>query len=190
MLENLLNTKAKKKILSIFLAFPKRSFSVQELHATADVSARIANESARDLVRAEVLNVAAKNRHKFFRVNPRFPLYHELTDIIGGELALKDDLVSKILKKIPNAKLIALSGVFTLHPSSPVDILIVGDNIGRIRLGTILKELEKITGMEIIYAVMPSSEYEYRRMMNDRFVRDILDYPHLLVVNNLKTRRR
>ena len=190
MLENLLNTKPKKKVLSAFFAFPKRSFSIQELRETADVSTRAASEIVREMVRADVLSVAAKNRHRFFRINPRFGMYHELSDFLQGEANHKDDLVSKALKKIPNAKLVILSGIFSFQPGAPVDLLIVGDNIGRVRLQSILKDIEKLADTEIVYTVMPVAEYEYRRMMNDRFVRDILDYPHVQVLNNLKTKRR
>lgn len=190
MLENLLNTKPKKKLLSVFFAFPKRSFTVQELHETAAASVRVVNETVRELVRSGAVNVAQKNRHRLFRVNPRFPLYQEITDLLQDEMGSRDDSVSRLLRKLPNAKLMILSGIFTLQPNLPVDLLIVGDNIGRLRLATILSQIEKLTGMEVAYAVMPESEYEYRRLMNDRFVRDILDYPHLVVINNLQTKKR
>lgn len=190
MLENLLNTKPKKKVLSVFFAHPKRSFSIQELHSTAGVSTRAASEAVRELLRADVIGFALKNRQRLFRANSRFALYQELGDLLAGDAKRDYDLVSKILKKIPNAKLVILSGVFTMQPNLPVDLLVVGDSVSRIRLQTMLKEVEKITGMEIVYAVMPVSEYEYRRLMSDRFVRDILDYPHLPIINHLKTKKR
>lgn len=190
MLENLLNTKSKKKILSVFFAHPKRSFSIQELRVTAEVSARAAAEAVRELGRADVLSQSVKNRQRLFRVNVRFPLYQELEDLLSSDAKRDYDLVSKVMKKVPNAKLVMLSGIFTMQPNLPLDLLIVGDNISRIRLAILLKEVEKITGMEVVYAVMSVEEYEYRRLMNDRFVRDILDYPHLFVVNNLKTKKR
>lgn len=190
MLENLLSTKSKKKILSVFFAHPKRSFSLQELRAAAEVSARAAAEAVRELNRAEILSTAAKNRQRIFRVNSRFPLYQELEDLLAADAKRDYDLVSKILKKLPNVKLAILSGVFSMQPNLPVDLLIVGDHISRIRLGSILKEMEKITGFEVVYAILSAEEYEYRRLMNDRFVRDVLDYPHLVVVNHLKIKKR
>ena len=190
MLENLLSTKAKKKILSVCFAHPKRSFTLQELRTTAEVSTRSATDAVRELVRAEVLHSGAKNRARLFRANPRFPLYHELEDLLSHDVRRDYDLIGKILKKINNARIVVLSGIFTMQPHLPVDLLIVGNNISRIRLATLLKEVEKITGLEIVYAILPVAEYEYRRMMNDRFVRDILDYPHLEVINNLKTSKK
>ncbi|OGE79553.1 MAG: hypothetical protein A2751_00470 [Candidatus Doudnabacteria bacterium RIFCSPHIGHO2_01_FULL_46_14] len=190
MLENLLNTKPKKKILSVFFAHPKRSFSLQELHTIAEVSTRVAGEAVRELVRSEVLSTGTKSRQRLFRVNTRFSLYQELEDLLSSDAKRDYDQVSKILKKLPNAKLVIVSGVFTMQPNLPLDLLVVGDNISRIRLTSLLKEVEKITGMEIVYAVMSVEEYEYRRLMSDRFVRDILDYPHLAIINHLKTKSR
>lgn len=190
MLENLLNTKPKKKIVAVFFTFPKRSFTISELQKTAEASAKAVSETVRELVRTDAVNVAQKNRHRLFRVNPRFPLYQEMTDLLQDEISSQDDYVSRLIKKLPNARLIILSGIFTLQPTLPVDLLIVGENIGRVRLDSILSEIENLIGMEIGYAVMSQSDYEHRRLLNDRVIRDILDYPHLPVLNLIRSKKR
>lgn len=192
MLENLLDTKSKKKLLSILLASPKRSFTAQELAKSAEISVRAASLAIRELSRADAVASAARTRKRLFRINPRFALYQELSDLIAGDTKKDkdEDLVSRSLKKIPNAKLVIMSGVFTFQPHLPTDLLVVGDSVSRIRLSRTLSELEKLTGLAINYTVMPVAEYQYRQMMNDRFVRDVLDYPHLFAVNSLKHKRR
>jgi len=190
MLENLLNSKPKRKLLSVFFAFPKRSFTLEELYKTAAISPNAARETVRDLTRTEVVRVGQRNRLRLYQVNHRFPLYQELTDLLQDEIHDREDLVSGLIQKLPHVKLVLLSGCFTMQPNLPVDLLVVGDHIGRLRLERLLSEIEKITGAEVVYAVMSDSEYEYRRLMNDRFVRDILDYPHLLVSNKVKSKKR
>ncbi len=189
MLETLLHTKPKRKLLSLFFAFPKRSFTLQELQKTIEVSATVASETIRELARAEVVNIALKNRQRLFRVNPRFPLYQELSDLLQDEIREREDIVSRFFRKLNNAKLVVLSGIFTFQPSLPVDLLVVGEDIGRGRFGTILSEIEDLMGLEITYAIMSEDEYEYRRLMNDRFIRDILDYPHMVALNHLKSKK-
>ncbi len=186
MLENLLNTKLKERLLGIFFAFPKRSFSTSELRIVTGAKNPLLVQALREFTRAQVLNMASRRHTRFFRINPYFRLYDELEDLVAESEEKAEDQVSKILKRIPNLKLAILSGIFTLEPQLPVDLLVVGEGINHLRLQKTLAEIEKLTGQEINYSVMNTEEYEYRQLMNDRFIRDILDYPHLVVFNTLK----
>lgn len=186
MLENLLNTKLKKKLLQIFFALPQRGFSAAELKEMSGGRKGQILEALREFLKTQVVDVGTKKQKRFFRINPHFRLYGELEDLMNENGGKVEDLAAKKLKQIPNLKLAILSGVFTLEPQLPVDLLLVGDGISRLKLPRILTEIEKLVGQELNYAVMDPGEYEYRRMMNDRLIRDILDYPHAVVFNSLK----
>ena len=188
MLENLLATKLKKKLLSIFFAFPKRSFSLLELRNLTEVGERMISLALKELLRADVVSFVTKMRRRYYRINPRFHLYHELEDL-AVDRNLREDEVSRCLKKLPNLKLAVLSGIFTFQPELSTDILLVGEDLRWTRLVAVLAEIEKLTGEEINYTTMDLAEYEYRRMLNDRFIRDIFDHSHLVVINNLKNKR-
>ena len=191
MLENLLSSKPKNKLLAVFLSFPRRGFAIAELARTADSSVRATAENVREFVRAGVVSAGSRGRTRLFCANPTYAFYQELFDLLKNDLEKEgEDLVSRMLKKISGAKLVVLSGAFSFQTNQPTDLLIVGSHIRRSRLDKILSELEKLTGMDMGYAVMDVQEYEYRRMMNDRFIRDIFDYPHLVVLNLLKHRKR
>lgn len=189
MLENLLNTKLKKKLLNILFAARKRSFTLPELHHLADASKRTTSQALKELVKAGAVEMKSHRRHRYFGINSYFSLYQELSDLVD-EKAEVPDAVVKLLKKVPNAKLIILSGALTFEPQLPVDVLVVGEDIGRSRLQKILAEIEKITALEINFAIMTEKEYEYRCMMNDRFIRDILDNQHYIILDLQKTHRR
>ena len=73
MIEGILNSKLKKTVLAVLLIFPKRGFSPQEIAVMARVSARMVSECLRDLVRAEIVETAAKKGKRYFRLNPYFP---------------------------------------------------------------------------------------------------------------------
>ncbi|TSA44853.1 hypothetical protein D4R52_03575 [bacterium] len=140
----------------------------------------------RELARAETIQITAKKQKRYFRINPRFKLYDELHDLASDSRLSDDDEVSKIMKKLPRARLVVLSGIFAFAPHLSADMLIVGDGINRKTLGRMLSDVEKLAGQEINFAVMDPREYEYRRTMNDRFVRDILENNHIVVLDNLK----
>lgn len=185
-LENLLNTRLKRQLLGIFFAYPKRSFSVCELRVmTAPRIAKL-REALREFKNHGLVEIAARNQVRFYRLNRHFALYDELRDLLTSRGKALDDEVAKILERIPHLKLAILSGIFTMQPRLPVDVLLIGDEINRARLARDLKEIEKIVGCDVNYALLNFKEFQERQMMNDRLVRDVLDYPHLVAVSNLK----
>lgn len=187
MLENLLNTKLKKKLLGIFFALPNRSFSSSELNQMTEASSAAVQQTLREFVKMQVVASAGKAERRCWRINHRFRLYDELWDLLrGGEYSNVQDEVVKILKRLPNVQLAILTGIFSLEPQISADLLLVGEQINRLRLEQILMDIQKWVGQEINFSLMSPEEYEYRQMMNDRFIRDILDHAHLVPINNLK----
>jgi hypothetical protein len=96
----------------------------------------------------------------------------------------KTEVVGRI-KKAGQIKLIVLSGVFVRENEGRVDILVVGDNIKKASLDGALKILESEVGKELSYAVMDTNEFNYRLGMYDKFIRDILDYPHEKLIDKI-----
>ena len=143
------------------------------------------NTALRELARADVLQVKNKRQQRYFRINPRFKLYDELKDLIEDQRLSSDDEVSRRLKRLVGARLIVLSGIFTFEPHLPADIFVVGE-VNRKNFYKIISEIEKLAGQEINYTIMDKSEYEYRLTMNDRFIRDVFDNDHDVVLNSLR----
>ena len=82
------------------------------------------------------------------------------------------------LKNLGKVKLIVLSGMFLQQDNSRIDILVVGDGIKRGNLEKLLRDVEAEIGKELSYALLTTEEFQYRLGMYDKFIRDILDYPH------------
>lgn len=189
MLENLLNTKLKRKLLNIFFAFPRRGFYVNELRAMTmtKISSRSISRALRELARSDAINVASKRHKRYFRINHHFHLFDELKDLAHESKQDFEDEVGKKLKTLDNLKLVILCGIFTMQTHLPVDLLVVGERVNRIKLQKILAGIKKLVGQEINYAIMGKQEYDYRRSMSDRLIRDVLDHPHIIVLNNLRS---
>lgn len=181
MLESHVNNKLKRRLLNIFFHFPKRSFHVNELKRLAGSQQRTLSRALRELRAAELVDVASRKKHRYFRINPFLPFYFELRQRVKEERVKFDDEVTEKLKSLPNLKLVILSGVFTLEPDLPIDVLLVGGEIRPSRLEKVLADLEKLVGQEINYTVMDEEEFDQRRFLHDRLVRDVLDHPHLVI---------
>lgn len=105
-------------------------------------------------------------------------------------LLLNQDAVNKqgIIKRISGTgkiKLVVLSGIFLREDASRIDMLIVGDQINKKSLESALKHVESEVGKELSYAAMDTKEFHYRLGMYDKFIRDILDYPHEKLVDKI-----
>lgn len=186
MLERLLNSKIKKRLLNIFFNFPRRSFSPTELKHMTETSVSAVATALREFVRADLLRVAARGQRRFYALNVHYQWHDELRDLVtDAEQDLTDEVARK-LKNIPDLKVLVLSGIFSLQPQQPVDIFLVGDSISRARLERALDEIEAHTGEPINYTLLGAEEYQYRKLMNDRLIRDVFDYPHIAVISAVK----
>jgi hypothetical protein len=81
--------------------------------------------------------------------------------------------------------MIILSGIFTGEWDEGLDILIIGDKVKERPLRERVRSLEAEIGKEIRYALLSSEDFYYRLNMNDKLVRDVIDYPHSVVLDRL-----
>lgn len=125
-----------------------------------------------------------KKKYTGFGLNPAFPFLGSLRALVT-EIAMGKEDIAIRFKGCGHFKLIIVAGIFIDEPTSRVDVLIVGDKLKRAAIERELKKLEAEVGKELSYALMESSEFEYRFGVYDKFVRDIVDYPHLVVLNKL-----
>lgn len=120
-----------------------------------------------------------------FQLNPLFPFLGALKGLVLDTTPVSREALLKKIKKLGRVQLVILSGVFLKENESRVDILIVGDSIKRGALEKMLHGIEAEVGKELNYALFETKEFMYRLGMYDKFVRDILDYPHEKILNKL-----
>ena len=75
-----------------------------------------------------------------------------------------------------------VSGVFIKNKDTRVDLLIVGDKIKKSKVEEEVRKLEAEIGTELVYVVFDTKEFIYRLDMYDKLVRDILDFPHEVIL--------
>ncbi|MEK7118438.1 MAG: hypothetical protein AAB869_02400 [Patescibacteria group bacterium] len=119
-----------------------------------------------------------------YGVDSRFPYLAALRALVT-EIALGKEDVAARFHNCGQFKLIIVAGVFLNEGNSRVDILLVGDKIKKPLIESTLRRLEAELGKELTYGVMETRDFEYRFGIYDKFIRDIIDYPHLMVLNKL-----
>ncbi len=184
MLEQIIDSKKDSAVLGFFLAAPERSFSILEVSKRLRVPYLAAAHSLTKLSSIGLLRIFSKKGKKYYLINSKYKLLPELKNqSLRAGIKYQDELFSAI-KRLGEIKAAFLSGIFCGHPTLPVDILLVG-KVNLRKLSDFLKSLEKLMGQEVNYSVMSVQEFLQRRDTFDRFIKDIFDYRHLVVVDTL-----
>ncbi len=200
--EKLFESSVRAKLLKLFLMNPDSQFSSPDIIRQAKIQTRQFSSEIRRLVKLGIVKTAqsktitlprdgsspkkaALASFLIFFANKEFPLFAELRMLmLKSAPHAKGQLASKI-KRLGNIKLAILAGVFIDNPTSRVDLLLVGDGFRKPRMKSFIQWLESEVGKELDYVAMSSQEFKYRMDMYDRFVRDILEFPHEKVINKL-----
>jgi hypothetical protein len=187
MLSQLLSSKHKSIVVNLFLANPGRSFSQTELRMSTKCPSKLLIQTLRELSKMGFLRIFAKDKVKYYQVDKHFPLYPELVSMLRKSRKMPQDLLFKELSKLADCKVILLTGIFAGRPRIETDILIVG-RVSEKRLSKPLKMAEKFAEQEVNYTVMPLAEFEYRKIMSDRFIKNILENSPVVVNDKTKNR--
>lgn len=125
-----------------------------------------------------------------YKLNTLFPHNQALKDLLFDfQLLDKRELASRF-KIIGRLKLFIVAGVFIGEEKSRVDLLIVGEAIKRPKAEKVLEALSAELGRDVVYSIMDVEEYEYRYKMYDKFVRDIREMPHEVVIDKMRDAKK
>ena len=184
-LEKILGNSARVKIMRLFLLNRGKNFTNKDIVKRSRVSLAIVRRELRLLSSVGFM----KKRDINWSFNPSFKYGEEFEDLLVRSDSLNKDTILDNFKKIGRVKLVITSGIFIKNDDSRVDLLIVGDKMKKSKIEEGVRKLEAEIGAELVYAVFETKEFLYRLNMYDKLVRDILDYPHevLLQAKELST---
>lgn len=201
-LENLFGSRARVRIIRLFLLNPNALFDTKEIGRRAKVNsaavrkeinllgkigfAKQAKERIEEVIKLK--NGKIKNRKKNvqgLKLNPLFSFLRPMRNLFVDTNLVNGEAIVKKINSAGRIKLIILSGIFIQDENSKVDLLIVGDSFRRGAVEKILREIEASIGKELVYAIFSTNEFMYRLGMYDRFVRDVLDHSHEKAINKL-----
>jgi hypothetical protein len=94
--------------------------------------------------------------------------------------------IVEALKGSGRLSTVILSGSFVGDPSRPADLLIAADALNESRLDQAIRGFEPALGREIRYAVFTTPEFRYRLTIEDRLIRETLDYPHVVLLDKAR----
>ena len=203
-LGKLFGSENKVKTLRLFLFNPETPFTAEAVAGRIRGGLYTARQELSTLRQIRLIRnksffarVAKRNRGKHgkrtlvrkkvsgFVLNASFPYLQELRRLLLNTSLVKGDEIARRFSSTGKIKLLIIAGTFIQDPESRLDILIVGDHLRRSSVEHRMKTLESEIGKELQYAAFETGEFNYRLGLYDKLVRDVLDYPHVVVLDKL-----
>ncbi len=173
-LGKILGSPARVKIMRLFLLNTKTKFNKKEIVKRSRVSSPAAGKELKILSAVGFL----KKHSTGWIFNPLFKYALEFDRLLISSDSLDKKVIVDNFKKVGRVKLLLLSGIFIKNKDTRVDLLVVGDKLKRNKIEEEVRKLEAEIGTELTYAIFDTKDFLYRLDMYDKLVRDILDFPH------------
>ncbi|PIR45017.1 MAG: hypothetical protein COV10_01685 [Candidatus Vogelbacteria bacterium CG10_big_fil_rev_8_21_14_0_10_51_16] len=181
------------KIMRLFLMNPDKAFTKASVSRRSKVAARTLTRELRLLSDLKFIKQkqgveeeeGGSGRKKGWQLDRSFPLLTPVNHLLFNTEPFRNDELVKKFKGAGRIRLIVTAGIFIQGENSRADILIVGDNLKRRALTNALRSIEAEVGRELTYGIFETEEFKYRLTVYDKFVRDLLDYPHEVVLDKL-----
>ena len=185
-LEKIFGGAPRVKLMRLFLFNETTAFLPKEIFTRTKIEAGRARKELNFLLKVGLIKKATRsNGNVVWSINDKFPYLVEFQRLLLQTSLITPQSIIKKLSKIGKLKLVVLSGLFKEQAESRLDILIVADNAKKTSTDSIMSNIEAEVGKEIRFAVLNSADLKYRLGVGDRLVRDVLDYPHEVVLDKL-----
>jgi len=163
-----------KKVLGYYFINPEKTHYINELANLLSVDPGNLFRKLKELEQEGILISETRGNQKYFSLNEKYPLLHELEKIYNAKYGVASLLKNKI-SKLKGLKLAWIFGSYaknSLQQESDIDLLLVGSHSSLEAKRAILP-LEKDLGREINILDMTEKDFESRKRKKDEFIKNI-----------------
>lgn len=186
-LEALFGSRERWRLIKMFLLNEDDIMEMDEIAKRSKINSSKLRSLVTQLANVKFILARKQRGRRVYVANKKFPFFWELKNlVVKSNIFPQCESLEKI-KKLGNVKLAIISGVFLNHPKSKTDLLVVGDNLSRAKLRHLLNSLEAEMGREVDYCLMDMTEFKYRTNMFDKFIVELMESPHEIVVNKISS---
>lgn len=182
---------ARARIMRLFVLNPDKTYELSFIEKFCKATRREAEREVLTLQKSGLVRhrrFLKEGKHKRIKthgwtLNNSFTYLKALRSMLVESALLKSRDIVKRLQKSGALKLVVLSGVFIQNWDSRIDLLVVADKPKKAYIERTLRSMEVELGRELHYAVLTTTDFQYRTSVGDKLVRDIFDFPHRVALN-------
>lgn len=185
MFDDLITSKSRVKLLSVFLIDPSQMYHVRELVRRTEDEINAVRRELAYLENKGILDREPRANRVYYSLSKNYPFYFDLLNMGAKTIGLGYELL-KNRAKLGRIKYAMFSGKFARRlPKAPdsVDLLLIG-TIVLPELALIIKSEEKRLGNEINYTIMSEEEFDFRKKRTDPFIMGILNDSRVMMIGD------
>ena len=182
MLDHIIPSKTRRKILELFFHFPEENHYLRKVVREVNEEVNAVKRELDILEKAKVLIREKRLNKVFFTLNRSFVYYDEFLRIFSKTTYLALEIYKNHVN-IGKIKYISLSTKFVkkkLIKNDEIYLLLVGIIVAP-EIAMIVEEAEKHFVQEINYTVMDEQEFIFRKKNNDPFIWRFLKQPKVML---------
>ncbi|MEA3296016.1 MAG: ArsR family transcriptional regulator [Patescibacteria group bacterium] len=160
MIENLITSKTKIKLLLKFFLNPETKGYLRQLANEFDESTNGIRVELNKLSKAKIIESKKEGRSKIYKANKKHPLFKDIRQIVLKSTGI-DKVISDILGKIGDIHTAFLRGDYAVgNDSGLIDLVIVGDNLNTEEIDRVRKKTEILIERKINVLALKREEFK------------------------------
>ncbi len=186
MLETLLGSKLRAKVLGWLFSHPDERYFVRQLTSLVkEDSTNVSRELAR-LEKTGILVTTTEGKQKYYQANRQSPLFNELHGLMLKTVGVADIIKKALEPRMADIKLAFIFGSVarsTDDRRSDIDLMMVG----KISFGdavSLLTPAEQKLGREVNLVVYPIAEFKKKVKEDHHFVKTVLEDEKIFVIGD------
>jgi len=186
MLETLLRSKLRAKVLGWLFSHPDERYFVRQLTTLlGEDSTNVSRELAR-LEKTGILVSTTEGKQKYYQANRRSPLFNELHGLIVKTAGVADVLRSALAPAMERIKVAFVFGSIASggeRRTSDIDMMVVG-RISFEDVVSLLSPAEEKLGREVNPVVYPITEFKQKVKEDHHFVKTVLEGEKIFLIGD------
>jgi len=158
MIESLITSKTRIKLLLKFFLNSQTKGYLRSLEAEFGESTNSIRVELNRLEKSGLLDSANEGNKKIFFANTSHPLFNDINNILKKFIGV-DQIIEQVTSKIGDLQSAYLTGDFAKGQDSQIiDLALVGENLDRAYINTLITKAEGIISRKIKYIVISNAE--------------------------------
>lgn len=185
MLQTLITSKTRAKLLTWFFTRPGERFYGRELERLLKEQSRSVHIELRRLEAAGLLKSQSDGRVRYYVANPDSPIYPEMHNLILKTTGLGDALRAKLrsLGAVEQAFIFGSAAAGNEIAGSDIDLMIVGE-LNFDELSKVIAKIEREIGRAVNYIVFTREEAQAKLRTKEGFAVNAFTGPKLMLIGS------
>jgi hypothetical protein len=185
MLSDLITSKSRIKLLTVFLTYPYEMFHVRECVRRTGDEINAVRRELQFLEKKGILVKEQRANRVYYSLSRNYPFYYDLLGLGAKTIGLGNELLRN-RTKLGKIKYAMFSGRFVRRlkkAPDDVDFIVVG-TVVLPELAILIRNEEVRLGTEINYTAMSEEEFKFRKQRNDPFIINILNGTRVMLIGD------